>query len=54
VLQKLIHIENPELLLEFYRDVMFVMKLSLCNATVQLLCEYACVECVMSNIRADA
>ena len=54
VLQKLIHIENRELLLGFPREAKFVMKLSLCSATVQLLREYACVECVMSNIRADA
>jgi len=53
VLQKLIHVKNPELLLGFPREAMFVTKLSLYNATVQLLCEYACVECVMSNIRAD-
>jgi hypothetical protein len=53
VLQKLIRIENPELLLGFPREAMFVTKPSLCNATVQLLCEYACVEFVMSNIRAD-
>jgi len=54
VIQKLIHIENPQLLLGFPGEAMFVTKLSLCSATVQLLCEYACVECVISNIRADA